>query len=233
VNHIGGTIKRILTKVVQSDHNRLFPRLVQGYQNARIHGGVLMKQPLSILCLLFSIGFCGLVLRFPSPALRAEERPVSSATPAATAAISMSPTATPTPAVLWVGVYDSTGAKRKAPKAYAGRGDEIWVDVINYKNWQKSLLEDKKFEKLNPNDLILYLNHVALKGVHPFYWYDWMYQEWTGNLVSEFPVRTFGFSLVRNEDSKSAWSHLLNKPDSIARWSCRWDSKIARKSIRS
>jgi hypothetical protein len=172
-----------------------------------------MKRPWPNLCLLFLVSFCGFVLRFPSTLIGAEETPVSSATPAATAATGMSPTATPTPAVLWVGVYDSGGAKRKAPKAYAGRGDQIWVDVINFKDWQKFLLEDKKSEKLNPNDLILYLNHVPLKGVHPFYWYDWTYKEWTGNVVSiEYPVRTFGFSLVRNEDSKSAWSHLLNKP---------------------
>ncbi|HEU5236631.1 MAG TPA: hypothetical protein VFU37_05785 [Pyrinomonadaceae bacterium] len=127
----------------------------------------------------------------------------------------MSPTATPTPeppAVRWVGVRDSNGEKRKVPKAYAGRGDEIWVDIINFKDWVK-FLEDKKSEKWEPKDLILYLNHVPLPGVHPFYWYDWTYQEWTGNVVSiEYPVRTFGFSLVRNEDSKSGWSHLLNKP---------------------
>ena len=28
----------------------------------------------------------------------------------------------------------------------------------------------------------------------------------------EYPVRTFGFSLVRNEKSKLGWSHLLNQP---------------------
>jgi hypothetical protein len=73
-------------------------------------------------------------------------------------------------------------------------------------------------------NLILYLNHVALKGIHPFYWYDWTQNEW-GNVASidrnaspaptptaTYPVTTFGFSLVRNENSKPAWSHLLNKP---------------------
>jgi hypothetical protein len=166
------------------------------------------------LRLLFSIGVCGLALRFPATLARAEETPVFSATPAATAAAG-SPTATPTPeppAVRWVGVRDSNGEKREMPKAYAGRSDEIWVDVIKFKEWLNSL-GDKKSEEWDPKHLILYLNHVPLKGVHPFYWYDWTYQEWTGRKVSaEYAVTTFGFSLVRDEDSKPAWSHLLNKP---------------------
>jgi hypothetical protein len=174
-----------------------------------------MKQQRLSLSLPFLVGFCALAFQFPFDVLRAEEIPIPSATPAATAAAGMSPTATPTPeppSVRWVGVRDSNGEKRKVPKAYAGRGDEIWVDIINFKDWVKSL-EDKKSEKWEPKDLILYLNHVPLPGIHPFYWYDWTYQEWTGNVVSiEYPVRTFGFSLVRNEDSKSGWSHLLNKP---------------------
>jgi len=145
--------------------------------------------------------------------LRAAETAVSSATPAATATPGISPTPTPEPpAVRWVGVHDSNGEKRGVNKAYAGRGDEIWVDVINFKDWLKSL-PDKQPEKWAPKDLILYINHVPLLGVHPFYWYEWLYKEWTGNLLTtEYPVTTFGFSLVRNEDSKSAWSHLLNKP---------------------
>jgi hypothetical protein len=105
-------------------------------------------------------------------------------------------------------VYDSGGEKRKALKAYAGRGDEIWVDVINFKDWRESL-KDEKSEKLNLRDLILYLNHVPLKGVHPFYWYE---TDWEIAPSVKTTATTFGFSLVRNEDSKPAWSHLLNKP---------------------
>jgi hypothetical protein len=138
---------------------------------------------------------------------------VSSATPAPKAATGISPTPEP-PAVRWAGVHDSNGEKRKVNKAYAGRGDEIWVDVINFEDWLKSL-EDKKLlpENHERRNLILYLNHVPLRGVHPFYWYDWTETEWTGNVASiEYPVTTFGFSLVRNEHSKDAWSHLLNKP---------------------
>src|SRR5882724_6897788 len=115
-----------------------------------------MKQQRLSLYLLFLIAFCGFVLRFPFARMEAEETPVSSATPAATAAAGMSPTAAPTPeppAVRWVGVYDSGGEKRKALKAYAGRGDEIWVDVINFKDWRESL-KDEKSEKLSLRDLI-------------------------------------------------------------------------------
>jgi hypothetical protein len=172
-----------------------------------------MKQPRLNQCLLFSIAFCGLVLRFP-PLLRAEEMPVSSATPAATAALLTStppevPSATPaakeSPSVRWVGVRDWNGERRKAPVIYAQRGDEIWVDVINFNDWVKSLYGDKKPENHEVRNLILYLDHIPLKGVNPIYWYDWV-------LSGVTPVTTVGFSLVRNDLSKPAWAHLLNQP---------------------
>ena len=57
------------------------------------------------------------------------------------------PTLTPEPpAVRWVGVRDSNGEKQEEPKAYAERGDEIWVDVIKFKEWLNSL-GDKKSEE--------------------------------------------------------------------------------------
>jgi FtsH-binding integral membrane protein len=177
-----------------------------------------MKQQRLSLCLSLLVGFCAtLALQFPSDLLAAEETPVPSVTPAATGAagVSATPSATPErPSVRWAGVHDGKEEKRRIDKAYAGRGDEIWVDVINFEDWLKSL-GDKKLlpENHERRDLILYLNHVALRGVHPFYWYDWTETEWTGEVVSlEYPVTTFGFSLVRNEDSKPGWSHLLNKP---------------------
>src|ERR1051325_4618850 len=172
-----------------------------------------MKKQCSSLYLLVLVSFCALPFEFWSEGVRAEETPVSSATRAATAATEMSPTATPTPspeppAVRWVGLYDSGGEKRKALKAYAGRGDEIWVDVINFEAWRNDL-KDEKSKKLNPNDLILYLNHVPLKGVHPFYWYE---TDWEIAPSVKTTATTLGFSLVRNDESKSGWSHLLNKP---------------------
>ena len=178
-----------------------------------------MKQCSLTLSLLLLPAFIALPLQFSSGVLRAEETPVLSATPAGTAAAG-SPTATPTssPLVRWVGVHDSGGEKRGAPRSYAGRGDEIWVDVFNFKDWL-NFLEGKQSEKWAPKDLILYLNHVPLPGVHPFYWYEWEYDEPIFNVnkptlvtVNKIKVTTFGFSLVRKEDSKSAWSHLLNKP---------------------
>ena len=148
--------------------------------------------------------------------LTAEETPVPSATPASSttgaAVVSSAPWPTPTltpepPAVRWVGVHDSNGEKRKVNKAYAGRGDEIWVDVINFDHWVK----EKKLSPENHQirDLMLYLNHVPLQGVHPFYWYE---TDWEIAPSLKTTATTLGFSLVRNEESKSGWSHLLNRP---------------------
>ena len=110
----------------------------------------------------------------------------------------------------WVGVRGSKGEKRGVNKAYAERGDEIWVDVINFQGWLKSLQGKKLItENLEKKDLILYLNHVAFKGVHPFYWYE---TDWEIAPSVKTTVTTFGFSLVRDKDSKVGWSHLLNKP---------------------
>jgi hypothetical protein len=165
--------------------------------------------------MLFLVSFSAFGFGFSFCEVRAAMTPVPSATTAAQSnpGSSATPTATPErPSVRWVGVHDSNGEKRKAPKAYAGRGDEIWVDVINFDDWVRSLGTEEA-ENHRERNLILYLNHVPLKGVHPFYWYDWTATEWTGNTSSvSYPVTTFGFSLVRNEDSKVGWSHLLNKP---------------------
>ena len=175
------------------------------------------KQRSLTLSLPFLVAFSALAFELSSGVLRAEEKPVPSATPAATAAAAMSSTATPTPeppAVRWAGVHDPNGDIRGADKTYAERGDEIWVDVINFEDWLNPL-KDKKLstDDHERTNLILYLNHVALQGVHPFYWYDWPSLKWTGDKSSvEYMVTTFGFSLVRNEKSKPGWSHLLNKP---------------------
>src|SRR4029453_11530631 len=162
------------------------------------------------LSLLFLFVFYGLVLCFPCVEMAEEETPVPSPTSAATGAAGISPTPSPaqTPHVRWVGVYNGKEQRDGVLETYAQRGDKIWVDIFNFKDW----LKDKKPEKSNPNDLILYLNHVPLEGVHPFYSHDWTFKGWTGDVVSlEDPVTTFGFSLVRNEKSKLGWSHLLNQ----------------------
>ncbi len=65
-------------------------------------------------------------------------------------------------------------------------------------------------------DLILYLNHFPLPGVSPNYWHP--FTLWTAPgkddkwPSQEYTVTTVGFSLVRNESSKTGWSHLLNQP---------------------
>ena len=109
----------------------------------------------------------------------------------------------------WVGVHDRGREDRYADVTYARRGDDIWVDVINFKEWVDSL-GDKKPPDHDVKDLILYLNHIPLKGVSPIYSYE---TEW--QLSPSVPTTTdttVGFSLVRNEPSKPGWSHLLNQP---------------------
>jgi hypothetical protein len=97
-----------------------------------------------------------------------------------------------------------------AKEIYAKRGDEIWVDIINFKDWVNSLGE-KKPQNHGIKDLILYLDHFPLAGVFPIYWHE--RKEWTGKVPPvEYTVTTVGFSLVRNNSSKPGWSHLLNQP---------------------
>ena len=95
------------------------------------------------------------------------------------------------------------------------RGDQIWVDIINFKDWVNSL--EKKPDNHEIKDLILYLDHFPLQGVSPIYSYDWISNEWTGkgkdgSPPAEYKVTTVGFSLVRNDSSKPGWSHVLNQP---------------------
>ena len=189
-----------------------------------------MKQQRLSLCLPFLVGFCALAFQFPFDVLRAEETPIPSATPAATAALLTStptpvPSATPAPkgavgisptpeppSVRWVGVHKWGEEQRGINDIYAQRGDDIWVDVINFKDWVKSLEEEKKKpENSDVRDLILYLDHIPLKGVSPIYWHE---NTWSigGVPPVETTDTTVGFSLVRNEDSKLGWSHVLNQP---------------------
>src|SRR5438034_2388627 len=175
-----------------------------------------MKQQHPGLGFLFLIGFCGLVLRFPTTQLAAEQTPVPSATPAATSAAGISPAPSPTPeppSVRWVGVHKWGEEQRGINDIYAQRGDDIWVDVINFKDWVKSLGEKKKEpENSEVRDLILYLDHIPLLDVSPIYWYET--NQWTGKGKDgsppiEYTVTTVGFSLLRNDSSKPGWSNLL------------------------
>jgi hypothetical protein len=162
-----------------------------------------MKQQRPNLCLLFLIGFGGLVLFSPFALMRAEEKPTSSGTPAAKGTAEH-------PSVRAVGVHKWDEEQRTANVIYAQRGDEIWVDIINFKDWVDSL-GDKKPQNHEVKDLILYLDHFPLLGISPIYSYD--KTEWTGKVPPvEYTRTTVGFSLVRNDSSKPGWSHLLNQP---------------------
>ncbi len=162
-----------------------------------------MKQQRPSLCLFFLVGFCGVVLCSPFALIRAEETPTPSGTPAAKGAAEH-------PSVRAVGVHKWDEEQRTANVIYAQRGDEIWVDIINFKDWVNSL-GDKKPQNHEVKDLILYLDHFPLLGVSPIYSYD--KTEWTGKVPPvEYTRTTVGFSLVRNDSSKPGWSHLLNQP---------------------
>ena len=162
-----------------------------------------MKQQRPNLRLFVLIGFCGLVLLAPVELMRAEETPVPSGTPVTRGAAEH-------PSVRAVGVHKWDEEQRAANVIYAQRGDEIWVDIINFKDWVDSL-GDKKPQNHEVKDLILYLDHFPLLGVSPIYSYD--KTEWTGKVPPvEYIRTTVGFSLVRNDSSKPGWSHLLNQP---------------------
>jgi hypothetical protein len=171
-----------------------------------------MKHQRLSLCLLPLVSFCAtLAFQVPSELLGAEETPMPSGTPAATGAVGTSPTATPTvpPSVRWVGVRNSKGEERQANVVYAQRGDEIWVDIINFEDWVNHL--EKKPDRHEWQNLILYLDHIPLDGVTPFYSHERSEPYYTKDSIP-YTIRTVGFSLVRDERSKRGWSHLLNQP---------------------
>lgn len=172
---------------------------------------IVMKQQRLSLSYPVLISLCALAFEFWPAAVRAQETPVLSATPVARAAAEVSPTPTPTPeppAVRWVGVHNRAEEQRGVNVTYAQRGDVIWVDIINFKEWVDSL-RDRKPPNHDVKDLILYLNHIPLNGVSPIYWHE---TEWEIAPSAKTTDTTVGFSLVRNENSKPGWSHLLNEP---------------------
>ena len=128
-----------------------------------------MKQRRLSLSLLILIAFYGLVLRFPSAQAAAAETSVPTATPTAIGAAGISPTPPPTeiPRVRWVGVHDRKEQRDGVWETYAQRGDKIWVDIVNFKDWVNKL--EKKPDDHEWKDLILYLNHIPLDGVSPIY----------------------------------------------------------------
>src|SRR5438067_11024039 len=192
-----------------------------------------MKERCLILSLAFLAGFCALAFQFQSGVLRAEETPIPSATPGATVALLTStappvPSATPattgaggispTPepfSVRWVGKHTWKEELRHQPHGtYAQRGEDIWVDIINFKAWVDSLRDKKPPEKHEIKDLILYLNHIALDAVSPIYAHE---TEWEIAPSVKTTPTTVGFSLVRNDKSKPGWRTSSTSRSSTAR----------------
>src|SRR5207247_11110154 len=97
-----------------------------------------MKQQHPGLGFLFLIGFCGLVLRFPTTQLAAEQPPVPSATPAATSAAGISPAPSPTPeppSVRWARVHKRREEQPGINDMYAQRGADVRDGVIDLTAW--------------------------------------------------------------------------------------------------
>lgn len=166
----------------------------------------------SMLILLFSL--CALAFHFSSEAAGVDDAPAPA------------PTLTTRPAVQRVGIHKRTGEQRNEELAiYAKRGDNIWVDVVNFEGWLKELREkvpSKLPEKHEIRDLILYLDHIPLPGVSPIYSYEVPILHWTplkgSNGTPSWDskevgrITTVAFTLVRNERSKAAWAHILSQP---------------------
>ena len=153
-------------------------------------------------CLTLLLSLCGLAFHFSSEVKGAQETPA--------------PISTRPPIVKRVGIHLQEGEHRIQTATIAERGDDIWVDIHNFDSWITALTENKKLpDKHEMKDLILYLDHIPLTGVSPIYWYDGTY--WTakgkdGQPSAEYTVTTVAFTLVRNDKSKAAWSHILSQP---------------------
>ncbi len=169
-----------------------------------------MKQQRPSVPLFLLIGFCMLTFGLSSETLRADETPAPPATSAAQATAGVSPTPTPVPpSVRWVGVRNRKHEERSSKQTYAQRGDEIWVDVINFKDWIKD--HGKNLDKPGWQNLVLYLDGIPLEGLTPFYSHESPFPYYTKDSIP-YTITTFWFSLVHDEKSKVGWSHVLNQP---------------------
>ena len=163
--------------------------------------------------LRWAILLLGAGILFSPFAKGADATPKTSPTVATNAAVPLPTPPALHPAVNAVGVHTQSGEVRNVNVIQAQRGDQIWVDVHNFKTWVDSLGE-KRPKNHEIRDLILYLDHFPLLGVSPIYWHE--RKQWSAPTAEwpsvEYTVTTVGFSLIRNESSKAAWANLLNKP---------------------
>jgi hypothetical protein len=122
-----------------------------------------------------SLLIIGLLLTI-TPATGAQEKPAGGVPPL------------PTPVPIKV-----KGAQAYSdPRNEAGMGDWIAVEV-------DQLSEAIEKDKINPRDLVLYLNGRALKGVNAL-------------PIEDASGKNLSFQLKRTEDSREAWSTLLGRP---------------------
>jgi hypothetical protein len=173
-----------------------------------------MKQRHRNFPLFLLIGFCVIAFEFSIDGLRAEEASVPSPTTVAKGAVASPTPPGPSPYVGSVGLHTYKEVRNR-PSVHVERGDDIWVDIYNFERWCDELEKEKKLpEQHDIKNLILYLDHRPLSGVAPVYWYET--SAWTSASKDEpsveYKITTVYFPLVRNDASKSTWSHLLNQP---------------------
>ncbi len=121
------------------------------------------------------------------------------------------------PAVYLVARHGADGQSRDKPMQYAQRSDDIYLDAYNLDRWLSELKAKGRLPaKHEIKDLVPYVDHLPLAGVHPNYGYEWpdyKVEEREGrNGWFRNTVTTVGFTLARTEESKAAWSHILSQP---------------------
>jgi hypothetical protein len=85
---------------------------------------------------------------------------------------------------------------------------EVWVEVRNLRQWLQKLRDEQRLGKdEDVRNLVPYFDGIALSGVHPTNPEALPHHE----AVDE--IHRFHFDLERNQENKTAWSHLLNEPE--------------------
>jgi len=104
----------------------------------------------------------------------------------------------------------------KTPAAYAKLNDSIIVDVEDFQEWFDDLKAKGKIKDQTVADLVPFFNGIALSGVHP------ENPLATAEKDAPFPGHTaihlrFTLSRFNTDESRSAWSRLLNQPVHLRR----------------